>query len=381
MPVKARIESIETEHGHIASTIPLKFAAGTQSIAFKLSSTNLSSPQRVRYRYRLEGSAEGWSEDVQSRRVVYSNLGPGHFVFRVVASNGAGLWSGDETALPFDIAPAYWQTAWFRILCWLACVVMIFGAYRWRLAVLTNRLSERFQERLAERTRIARDLHDTLLQGVLSASFQLDLIEDQTSDQSPTKPRLKRVLELLSQVTEEGRQTLRGLRNSSDGALGIEAALSRVSQEFTLDEGPEYKVTVYGTPRVLQPAIRDDVYGIAREAVVNAFRHADAAKIEVEVEYAHRHLRILVRDDGRGVDQKVLRVGREGHWGLSGMRERSESIGSSLQLRSRPGAGTEVELLVPGRLAFSTDITRGLWNRRQQRHAQSPARQDDERKK
>jgi signal transduction histidine kinase len=217
---------------------------------------------------------------------------------------------------------------------------------------LTHQLNLRFQERLAERTRIAQELHDTLLQGVLSASMQLDVAEDQLPEGSPAKPLLGRVLQMMGQVIAEGRNTLQGLRAPDSDTRDLEMALSRVRQEFAVDENIGYRIIAQSTSRPLRPLIRDEVYRIGREAVVNAFLHAKANTVEVEVEYANKYLRILVRDDGCGIDPQVLQAGRDGHWGLPGMRERSEGIGASLRLRSRVGLGTEVELTVPSAIAF-----------------------------
>jgi signal transduction histidine kinase len=217
---------------------------------------------------------------------------------------------------------------------------------------VTRQLNLRFHERLAERSRIAQDLHDTLLQGVLSASLQLDVAEDQLPEDSPAKPRLKRILELMGKVTEEGRNTLRGLRSPAADNHSLEMAFSRMLQEFSFDDSVDFRVIVTSTPRPLRPVIRDDTYRIGREAIVNAFVHAHARAVEVEIEYSDKHLRVLVRDDGVGVDPRVLRTGREGHWGLSGMRDRAQAIGASLKLRSRLGAGTEVELVIPSSVAF-----------------------------
>jgi signal transduction histidine kinase len=164
---------------------------------------------------------------------------------------------------------------------------------------------------------------------------------------------LKRVLQLMGQVNEEGRNALRGLRTAEDDHRNLEVAFSRMRREFAVDEKTGYRIIANGASRPLRPSIRDDVYRIGREAIVNAFLHAQAKTIEVEVEYASRYLRILVRDDGRGINPQVLQAGREGHWGLAGMRERSESIGARLRLRSRIDAGTEVELTVPGAIAFA----------------------------
>jgi signal transduction histidine kinase len=156
----------------------------------------------------------------------------------------------------------------------------------------------------------------------------------------------------MSTVTEEGRNALRGLRTTESGNQSLETAFSRLRQEFPLDDKTDFRVIVDTVTRPLRPLIRDEVYRIGREALLNAFMHAQANRIEVEVEYASRHLKVLVRDDGRGIDPQVLHSGREGHWGLVGIRERSERIGANLRLRSRIGAGTEIDLTVPGTIAF-----------------------------
>jgi signal transduction histidine kinase len=352
VPVTVRIESISVGERQMNAQNPIKIPSGIQSITLNYGSTNLSAPERIRFRYKLDGSDQGWSDTVASRQVVYKNLGPGTYLFRIVASNSVGLWNGPETSVPFVIEPAYWQTRWFRVAFLAGCCLTILGIYRLRIHQLTKRLNVGFQERLAERTRIAQELHDTLLQGVFSASLQLDLAEDQLPEDSPTKPLLKRVLQLMSTVTEEGRNTLRGLRTTESGNQGLETAFSRLRQEFPLDGKTDYRVIVDSVTRPIRPLIRDEVYRIGREAILNAFMHGHANRIEVEVEYASRHLRVLVRDDGRGIDPQVLQSGREGHWGLVGIRERSKRIGANLKLRSRIGAGTEVDLTVPGSIAF-----------------------------
>jgi len=354
-PVMARIESMTAGSSQVNVWNPIKIHSGIQSIAVNYEGTNLAVPERVRFRYKLDGSDQGWSDIVASRQVVYKNLGPGTYLFRIIASNSVGLWNGPETSVPFVIEPAFWQTWWFRIACFAGCCLTILAIYRLRIHQLTKRLNVGFQERLAERTRIAQELHDTLLQGFLSASLQLDVVEDQLPEDSPAKPLLKRVLQLMSTVTEEGRNALRGLRTTESGIQSLETAFSRLRQEFPLDGKTEYRVIVNSVTRPLRPLIRDEVYRIGREAILNAFMHAHANRIEVEVEYASRHLRVLVRDDGRGIDPQVLHSGLEGHWGLVGIRERSERIGANLRLRSRIGAGTEVDLTVPASIAFEKD--------------------------
>ena len=251
-----------------------------------------------------------------------------------------------------DGRPPFWRTWWFRLLLALAGLLALFALYRWRMHELHTQLTLRFEERLAERTRIAQDLHDTLLQGLVSASMQLHVANDRLGDDSPAKPVVGRVMQLMAQVIDEGRDAVRGLRSTSSNTDRLETAFSRAGQEFGNEQVKDYRVIVEGTPRELHPIIRDEAYRIGREALANAFRHSQGSKIEVELEYSAKHLRLLVRDDGAGIEQEVLQAGKEGHWGLAGMRERAESIGARLKVWSRTNAGTEVELLIPSNIAF-----------------------------
>jgi signal transduction histidine kinase len=248
--------------------------------------------------------------------------------------------------------PPIWQSWWFPWICVIATVAIGFAVYRVWLYQVTRKLNSRFEERLAERTRVAQELHDTLLQGVLSASMQLHVAVDQLPEDSPSRPALERVLQLMGQVVTEGRNTLRGLRSSIENTTDLKSSFLRVPEELGEHREVDFRVVVQGASTPLWSVIRDDVYSIGREAVVNAFRHSHASNIDVQLEYAPHQLRILVRDDGTGIDPQVLASGRDGHWGLSGMRERAERIGAKLKVLSRPGAGTEVELRVPGKVAF-----------------------------
>jgi signal transduction histidine kinase len=225
---------------------------------------------------------------------------------------------------------------------------------RFRLRELSKQLNVRFEERLTERTRIAQELHDTLLQGLISASMQLHVAVDRLPADSAAKAPLNRVLQLMDYVIEESRKVLRGLRCSPGGSYDLEQAFARIQQELAIEDQIDFRVVAEGRSRPLHPLIRDDVYCIGREALVNAFRHSGASRIEVEVEHAPKRLRILVRDNGCGIDRQVLRSGREGHWGLSGMRERAVRIDARLKVWSRAASGTEVELSVPSHIAFQS---------------------------
>jgi signal transduction histidine kinase len=216
----------------------------------------------------------------------------------------------------------------------------------------------RFEERLAERRRIARELHDTLLQGFLSASLQLHAAADRLPNDSPAKAPLKKVQDLMARVLDEGRNAVCGLRSQDAASADLQRAFAGMAEELDIAHGVEYRVGVEGRDRPLQPWIRDEVYRIGREAIVNALRHSGASRIEVALEYGSRGLRVLVRDNGCGIDGQVRRLGSDDHWGLPGMRERADRIGAAFRVWSRVGSGTEVELSVPAGVAFASEKKR-----------------------
>jgi signal transduction histidine kinase len=220
---------------------------------------------------------------------------------------------------------------------------------------MTRRILQlRLEERVNERTRIAGDLHDTLLQGLISVSMQLHVAVERLGTESPARLSFERILQLMSQVIEEGRNAIRGFRTVEKDTRDLADALSTIPRELDVHEEIAFRVIVEGHARSLHPLIRDDIYLIGREALVNAFRHARASEVEVEIEYSAHQLRVLVRDNGCGIDTEMLRCGRDGHWGLSGMDERAERMGAKLKVLSRPREGTEVELCIPARVAFKS---------------------------
>jgi signal transduction histidine kinase len=258
--------------------------------------------------------------------------------------------------------PPWWEAGWFQLGVAMAAVLAALGLHRRRVRRLTRELDARSAERLAERTRIAQELYDTLLQGFLSASMQLHLAVDQLPEGSPDRTRLQHILGVMGRATDEGRRVLQGLRCGDEEGERLEAALGRLGRELESEAAArptsapvaavEYQVTVGGAGERLRPIIRDEVYRVAREAVVNAFRHARARGVGVEIEYSARGLRVLVRDDGCGIGEEVLASSRDGDCGLPGMRKRAARIGARLRVRRRDGGGTEVEISVPRSLAF-----------------------------
>ena len=278
-----------------------------------------------------------------------------------MATNSDGVWNRAEFSFPFTIKPALWQTTWFQLCSLLLLLLAARWLYLVRMQQIAKSMNLRFEERLAERMRIAQELHDTLIQGYLSASMQLDVATDYIPPESAAAPMLARVLALMQRVIEDTRRSVSNLRAPEHRSRNLEAELSRVPKEMERGDGVEYRVTVSGSVRALNPACSHDIFLIGREAVLNACRHAQAKRIDVEVIYDSASLRLTIRDDGIGMDGLVLQRGREGHWGLTGMRERATAIGAKLRLRSRVSLGTEIELTVPGHLAYGRMSGNGLW--------------------
>lgn len=356
IPAIVHVQAVTTDGKLLAMQKDLHVPAASRRITIGYVGLSLSNPERIRFRYRLDNFDHDWSEPTPAREAIYTNLGPGSYRFRVIASNSEGIWNSAETAIPLEVEPAFWQAWWFRLSGICALVLGIFMIHLLRLRQMASRLDLRFEERLAERTRIAQDLHDTLLQGFLSASMQLHVAAGRLEEDSPAKPPLDRAIELMGKAGSEGRTALRGLRSSQLDHLTLEQAFASIPQELSISEETRLHITIEGRRRPLRPVLRDDVYRIGREAIVNAFRHSRSTNISVEIEYTAHQLRVLVQDNGCGADPQTIQFGREGHWGLKGMRERAERIGAKLSVFSGPGAGTEVVLCVPGHIAFQPGV-------------------------
>jgi signal transduction histidine kinase len=261
--------------------------------------------------------------------------------------------------------PAFWQTWWFRLCGLLAFALAALALLRLRMFRLTTQLNVRFEERLSERTRIARELHDTLLQGFHGLLLRFQTVSNQLPE-GPSKQRLDSVIDQAAQTITESRDAVQQLRSSTVATNDLPLAINALGEELAADETNHnsafFRVDVEGTPRDLHPILRDEVYRIAAEAMRNAFRHALARQIEVEILYEERQLRLRVRDDGKGVDPEFLHdEGRAGHWGLHGMHERSKLIGARLNVWSKLDSGTEVELSVPAFAYATSPAPRRSW--------------------
>jgi len=291
------------------------------------------------------------------RQAFYNNLSPGDYRFRVAASNNSGVWNEAGTSFAFSIVPAYYQTTWFRLSCVAAFLGLLWVLYQLRLRQATQRVQYRMEERVNERMRIARELHDTMLQSFQGAMMHLQVVSDLISKHpQEAKQKLDSALDLADHAIAEGRDTVQGLRSSTTVTNDIAAAMITLGKGLGASETnqncPEFRVEVEGATRDLRPIARDEVCRIAGEALRNAFKHAQASRIEVEIQYAPHSLRLRIRDDGKGIEPQVV-GGRQGHYGLSGMRERAKLIGGNLELWTKVQAGTKIELTIPAAAAYA----------------------------
>jgi signal transduction histidine kinase/ligand-binding sensor domain-containing protein len=364
LPPPVVVKSLTTEAKTYQSSEILELPKGTESLRIDYTALSLSVPERVQFKYRLEGVDEHWRDAGSRREAFFTNLGPGEYRFRVIASNNDGIWNEEGAALTFTILPMFYQTNWFLALCVAALTFLAALAYMWRVRQVKNILHLQFQERLAERARIAQDLHDTLLQGFVSAKMQLFAeVHDLPAETLKTK-RLKNVYELLGQLIEEGRSKVSDLRTSDDEFTDFKREFLKTREEFDRDKQIDFRLVIGGNQRPLHALVGSELVHIGHEALVNAFLHSRSTAIEIEIEYGLKSLNLLVRDNGCGIDPEILRSGRDGHWGLLGMRERAEKIRAEFKIWSRVNGGTEVLVSVPRRFAFKPTDSFTRWLRK-----------------
>jgi signal transduction histidine kinase/ligand-binding sensor domain-containing protein len=366
LPPPVHIEQITADDKTYDATNGLRLPPRVRNLAIDYTALSLVAPEKVRFRYKLEGQNGNWHEVVNDREVQYTNLAPGTYHFRVLACNNSGVWNEEGASLEFLIPPAWYQTNWFRAACIAAFLGMVWAAYQVRVRQLAHQFNVRLEERVSERTRIARDLHDTLLQSFQALLPRLQAAIYQLPEGAAnSRKTLEKAVDQASDAITEGRDAVQGLRMSTVEKNDLAVAIRTVGEELasaeTNESSPNFKVAVEGTSRNLHPILRDEVYRLAAETLRNAFRHAAAQNVEVEIRYDEKYFRLRVRDDGKGIGPEVLRGdGREGHYGLSGMRERAKLVGGKLTIWSEVDSGTEIELTIPASRAYGKP-TRRFW--------------------
>jgi ligand-binding sensor domain-containing protein/signal transduction histidine kinase len=370
LPPPVHVEQIIADRKTYEATSPaggrVRLPPLVRDLEIDYTALSLAAPEKVLFRYKLENFDRDWQEAGNRRQAFYNNLPPGDYRFRVLACNNSGVWNETGTFLDFSIAPAYYQTAWFRLL-FVAVFILLLGAlYQLRLRQVAGQVRGRMEERLAERERIARDLHDTLLQSVQGLILKFHAVATQMRRDEPAYDALEKTLDQADRVLAEGRDSIKHLRGTAEASGDLPAAFQRVVEETPRGGDVAFKTVIEGSVRELHPIIREESYCIGREALVNALTHSEGRHVEVEITYDPRQFRLRVRDDGRGIDPAIIEEGRPDHWGLRGMRERAQRIGAQLNLWSRAETGTEVELTVPGATAYRVPGVKAkrLWSRR-----------------
>jgi signal transduction histidine kinase len=354
----------------ITYTPSLTLSHDQDMFSFEFAALSYVDPQRNQYRYMLEPLDDSWNRmDSQRRIATFTTLPAGDYTLRVQGSNNRGVWNEEGVTVRLKILPPWWGTTWFRGAGAGMFVALLWAGYRLRVRQLHYQFAIMLDARVGERTRIARELHDTLLQSFhgLLLRFQTAsyLLPDRAIE---AKEKLDSAIERAAKAITEGRDAVQGLRASTveqnDLALAIRTLGGELVSETNTESPPAFSVTLEGHSRNLHPLLRDDIYKIAAEALRNAFRHAHAARVEVEIRYDDEQFRLRVRDDGKGIDQAVLASqGLEGHYGLRGMPERAALIGGTLAVWSEVGAGTEVELRLPASIVYATSARRSWWAR------------------
>jgi signal transduction histidine kinase len=341
----------------------LTLPAGTSRLEIDYTALDLTTPERVLFRYKLSGVDENWVDVGGDRQAHYTNVPPGQHRFQVIAANGDGLWNDVGATLTFTIPPTFLQSVWFKFIIALALATVIWLAYSLRLRQETARLQSRFDIRIAERERIARELHDTLLQGFQGLILRFQSVANRVPADAELRTSLDNALHRADDVLVEGRARVRELR-----AISAESDLAKsivtVAHVAIQGDAPRFDLTVEGSPRPLHALVAEEVARIAEEAIRNAVQHAKATTIEALLSYGGADLRLTIRDDGAGMRPSILVDGKSGHFGLIGMRERAQRLGGRLDVTSREGAGTEVGLSIPARAAYKDHGVRLLkWPR------------------
>lgn len=351
------IEAASVDGARVSLAAPLSLGPEMRRIAFDYTAPSLAAPERLRFRYRLDGFDKDWVEAGRARQATYTGLAPGDYAFRVIALNKDGVASSREAVLRFRVAQAFHRHPLFLGGAGLLLMAALWWAYRTAARRAAERVRDRLQERHRERERIARELHDTLLQGVQGLVLRFQAAADMLPADVPARAGLEQALQRADGVLVEGRDRVRALRGGPLDTRELHEALTAAGEELASQWACGFAFATSGSARRLQPAILDEVYRIGLEALRNAFTHAGAAQVRVDLAYRRAAFVLAVADDGRGIDPAWLgEHGRPDHWGLRGMHERAERIGARLEIHGgadRAGSsGTRVVLVLPARTAY-----------------------------
>jgi signal transduction histidine kinase/ligand-binding sensor domain-containing protein len=351
VPPPVHVEGLLADGKSYSPGSPIILPPLTRDIQIDYAALSFVLPQRMGFRYILEGRDRDWQNPGLRRQAFYNDLRPGSYRFRVIASNNDGVWNKTGAALDFTVAAAWYQTIWFRLLCSVVGALLLWAIYRLRVRRIAGAMKARFDERLAERTRIARDLHDTFLQTIQGSKLVADDALSATTDLSHMRQAMEKLSAWLGRATEEGRAVLHSLRTSTTEVNDLADAFRRALEECRIHGSMEVSLQVAGQVQEMHPIVRDEIYRIGYEAIRNACVHSQATQLRVDLSYG-QDLSLRISDNGAGIDPDIVHRGKSGHFGLQSMRERAARIMAQLSVESSAGSGTVIALMVPGGIIY-----------------------------
>jgi signal transduction histidine kinase/ligand-binding sensor domain-containing protein len=346
-PVPAVIDSVTVDDLEQPASASISIAPGQHRITFAYTTPPTPAPEQIRFRYRLTGWDNPWIDATNSREVSYTALPPGSYTFEVCAITRTNNSNPVAAKLNLLLKPFFWQTRWFFVLVILLAASVVVEITRRRTRLSAERLSLQFQERAAERERIAAQIHDTVIQDMIGTALQLELLGFQIADQPQAAARnVDTLAQRLRETIARSRNMVWSLHSTAVVQYNLVEVLRHAEAEFRLGELPRFELSSTGERRDVHPLVRDEVYRICREALANAFRHANAQNVRVDVRFLPDLLEVEIADDGQGIDEDTRIHGRPGHFGLSGMQAHAQRIGASVAIASAPGQGTKILLRV-----------------------------------
>jgi signal transduction histidine kinase len=341
---QAVIDSIVVDE-HRQRGRDLTIGPGRHRLTFNFTSPSMVAPEQLRFRYRLMGWDSNWVDARTAREASYTALPPGKYRFEVMAINREGLANPVPASVALRLEPFFWQTKPFIALAMLVGISLVVEITRRQTRARAERLNLRFQERAAERERIASQIHDTVIQDMTGAVLQMELVSFQIADQPQTAAQsLETLSARLRETIARSRNMVSNLHSTAVPQNSLLEVLKHAEAEFRMGNEPQFRLISEGKPRKVHPLIRDEIYRICREALANAFRHSGARHVEVRIQFGPGVLNLEISDDGQGMDEETKLRGRPGHFGLRGMEAHAQRIGASVTIESQPGKGTRIYL-------------------------------------
>jgi signal transduction histidine kinase len=334
------IEKFSVDDKLQPTSTALRIPAGSRRFAFDYAALSFSAPSKVRFRYKLDGFDHQWIDAGSERSAYYTNLSPGHYKFLVTGCNNDGVWSAAPASIAFRLRPYFYQTIWFYVVLAAAIALLAYCIYLWRV----RQVESRFNAVLAERNRIAREIHDTLAQGFVAVSVQLQIVGRVLSQSTETaRQHLDEAQELVRSGLDDARRAIWELRSQSAENRDLASQLLQIADRLTASADIKTQVEVHGTYRPLSERTESELLRIAQEAITNVVRHAAATRIDIHLHFTRRRVKMTIVDNGQGFAGDAPSAA-DGHFGLTGMSERAQQIGGSVTVTSRQGQGTQVRV-------------------------------------